>query len=809
MTRPQRCFLLLSFLLFSASIANAQVGFANGLANSLLKCSAPEIVPLLRPEGYSEVVGDILIECTGGPVLPQGAAVPTTNVIVYMNPAVPITSRFLSSNGASEALLIIDEAGANVTTGVTANYGPKATQSLCTTTAQQTTPSPCSAVVASAAGIDINGNPVNYEVSVLPEGTTPAPNVFQGKVGDFGANSVTFYNVPVLPPATTGVLRTFRITNIRVPVPGGNLTNTLQAIISTTPSQVLPISGAPIDIGHVGAAMTATVTASPSGGGKPFTACGPLSTPTLAAQLTFSEGFATAFKTRVIPGGTSLADTMWAAQAPNITSSANQNIPGGIYAGFWTNDESGLILPALSYTDRNNNTTYTAGLSDFGTRLKAVFSNIPAGVTIYAATTSTGTVAIPGGTAVTPYAVLVGASQSDETAGDGANFAPLTSTLLATDGQPVYQLPFDYSGNAVSIWEVVNSNPESQDVFTFNIYLSYTSTLGTVNPTSVALSLSPEPSGGAFPTANATAGLVGPQPRFAVLQTQGGPFATINQCPISVTGGTPVNFAYSVGGANPSAAILPITTHPAGLIVTASTSVASPSGGKWLLATVANGNLTISVDNAGLPTTSAVYTGTVKLSAANSPDLSIPVNLTVYPPDQFRVSVTHAGNFAQGQTGSYTIVVSNASPTVPTGGTLTVTENLPPGLSLVSMSGAGWNCNTLPNCWRSDSLAGGASFAVITASVNVSSSAASSQLNGVTATSAGLLDQFAYDSTVVTSMACDINQDSSFTIKDLQMALNQALGLASRTNDLNSDGVVNLVDLRIVLNAVMNQSCVI
>ena len=734
------------------------------------------------------------------------AQVPTTNVIVYVAPACSITSRFFEPSAyghASEVLLTIDDAGGTKTTGSTGGYGPRAPQSLCTMAQQQQDGgSACSASV----GTDSSGQ---YQVTVLPGTTIPAANVYtrfdwrvRPELGNLLQRSRPSASLlrrkPYIPHY-----------NLRIPVPGGNVTGTVEAIISTSPNQVLPVAGTAINIGFAGPGTSAAVNASPAGGGSPFTACGPLSTPKLAAQLTFTEGFATAFRTHVVPGGANTANTNWAAQAPNLVSPTNQNIPGALYGGFAFSNESGFILPALSYTDANTHIAYTAGLADFGTRLKAVFSNIPAGVTIYAATTSTGTVAIPGGSAQTPYAVLVGASQTDQTTADGANFAPLTSTVFASDGQAVYPLPFDNSGNAVATWEVVNQNPTGIDGLTFNAYLSYTSTLGTINPTNVALSLAPEPSGGIFSTVNATAGLVGPTPRFAVVQTQGGPFATINQCPISVTGGTPVNFAYSVGGANPSATILPITTHPAGLTVTASTSITSPPGGKWLLATVANGHLTISVDTGGLPMSAALYTGTVKLSAATSPDLSIPVNLTVYPPDQFRVSVTHAGNFAQGQSGSYTIVVSNASPTVPTGGTVTVTENLPSGISLVSMSGAGWNCTTAPTCWRSDSLAGGASFAAITAIVNVSSSAASSQLNGVTATSVGLLDQFGYDSTVVTSMACDVNQDGAFTIKDLQTALDQALGLASRTNDLNSDGAVNLVDLQLVLNAVLNQSCVV
>jgi hypothetical protein len=220
----------------------------------------------LRPEGFTELAGDIVISCTGGPDLQIGAAIPTTNIVIYMAPAVPITSRFLSSNGASEALLIIDEAGANITTGATGGFGPQAPQVLCTN-AQQQAPggSSCDVIV----GTDTSGL---YEVAVPGPGTsaTSAQNVYQGKVGDFGANSVTFYNVPVLPPATSGVSRTFRITNVRVPVPGGSLTGTLQAIVSTSPSQVLPVAGTAINIGVVGPAMSAAVSV-----GSPFQQCQP------------------------------------------------------------------------------------------------------------------------------------------------------------------------------------------------------------------------------------------------------------------------------------------------------------------------------------------------------------------------------------------------------------------------------------------------------------------------------------------------------------------------------------------------------
>jgi uncharacterized repeat protein (TIGR01451 family) len=66
---------------------------------------------------------------------------------------------------------------------------------------------------------------------------------------------------------------------------------------------------------------------------------------------------------------------------------------------------------------------------------------------------------------------------------------------------------------------------------------------------------------------------------------------------------------------------------------------------------------------------------------------------------------THTGNFTQAQNGAtYTITVSNSG-TAGTNGQVSVTENIPSGLSLVSMSGQGWYCPPAGNtCTRGDVL---------------------------------------------------------------------------------------------------------
>jgi uncharacterized repeat protein (TIGR01451 family) len=116
------------------------------------------------------------------------------------------------------------------------------------------------------------------------------------------------------------------------------------------------------------------------------------------------------------------------------------------------------------------------------------------------------------------------------------------------------------------------------------------------------------------------------------------------------------------------------------------------------------------------------------------------------------IATSHAGSFAQGQIGvQYTVTVGNAALAGPTSGTVTVTETLPSGLTLVSMAGTGWTCPTgNTTCTRSDSLSPGQSYPAITATVNVAVNATSPQVNNVAVSGGGSATATASDSTVIT-----------------------------------------------------------
>lgn len=94
--------------------------------------------------------------------------------------------------------------------------------------------------------------------------------------------------------------------------------------------------------------------------------------------------------------------------------------------------------------------------------------------------------------------------------------------------------------------------------------------------------------------------------------------------------------------------------------------------------------------------------------------------------------------------------MSNAASGGPTSGTVTVTETVSSGLSLVSMAGSGWACAGA-SCTRSDALAGGSSYPSIAVTVNVASSAGSPQVNQVSVSGGNSVSANASDSTTITT----------------------------------------------------------
>src|SRR5450759_839630 len=91
-------------LLLGAGTANAQ---QQPVIQQAFSCTANAGTPVIvRVEGITELVGDLLLQCTGGNPTLYGNPVATTNLRLTLN--TNITSRLLGS-GFIDALLLIDD----------------------------------------------------------------------------------------------------------------------------------------------------------------------------------------------------------------------------------------------------------------------------------------------------------------------------------------------------------------------------------------------------------------------------------------------------------------------------------------------------------------------------------------------------------------------------------------------------------------------------------------------------------------------------------------------------------------------------
>jgi len=494
----RRIVLAIAMLALFVGLASAQVaGGAGSSGGGSLVCTANVATPSqARAEGHTELLGDIVIACSGGTVLAPGTPVPTANFTVTLANTY-VTSRQLN-NGLSEALLLIDEPNAPAGFGagfpfvtcasVAGNVLVGAGAGGCPLFAS-TVPAPAGSPVAPATS-------VYAATTSTTGGAGTVVNVFQGIV-PAGSNQVIFNGVPILAPATAGDVRVFRITNIRASAAqlggGGTFQGTTSILAGITISNGLLVQSPVLTAANVFTGLTTTVrNAANNGGGSsistsgsPLAQCGStgLSTNSSAAVLRFTEGFASAFKTRIAPSaGLSGAGTP--ANSIVTASTFVQNVPGSIYSG----SESGFILPTNAGI---------AGLADFGTRLKATFNNIPTGVTLYVTTTNINLTtggSLSTNTAVNfsptgnTSAIPVNASSNllaglviNESAGTqgvvngSTGFIPLaTATNSLSNGAiQLVALTPDANGTASAVWEILEANPAQQEMAEFGVYYSY------------------------------------------------------------------------------------------------------------------------------------------------------------------------------------------------------------------------------------------------------------------------------------------------------------------------------------------------
>jgi len=204
----------------------------------------------------------------------------------------------------------------------------------------------------------------------------------------------------------------------------------------------------------------------------------------------------------------------------------------------------------------------------------------------------------------------------------------------------------------------------------------------------------------------------------------------------------------NTGGAPSAGAVTVSDTVPAGLTPTAA------AGAGWVCSIVVQSvsctrsdplaagasyppiTLTVNVSPAAPPslTNTVTVAGGGDINSSNNSALDV---TTIGAGPDLVLTKGHTGNFTQGQIGAaYTLTVSNTGGS-PTSGLVTLTDTVPAGLTPTTASGTGWTCNIAgqtATCTRSDPLASGASYPVVTLTVNVAANAPASVTNTATVT---------------------------------------------------------------------------
>src|SRR5690348_2204971 len=98
---------LFAFAVVALLLGLGSSAYAQGTNNAAFTCTANAgVPPVVRAEGITELVGDLILNCTGANFTPAAQPIPQSNVQIFLN--TNVTSRLYTGN-LSEAILTIDE----------------------------------------------------------------------------------------------------------------------------------------------------------------------------------------------------------------------------------------------------------------------------------------------------------------------------------------------------------------------------------------------------------------------------------------------------------------------------------------------------------------------------------------------------------------------------------------------------------------------------------------------------------------------------------------------------------------------------
>jgi len=424
-------------------------------ARAQITCAASSAVPrLARTAGNTELVGDIVLSCTGGSPTTVGLLVPQINLTVFLN--TNSTSLVTEHNPAgldfSEALLLVDEPNRGGANGPPATpllncgnigapdngpLGPGVCEITSTGNPAQTydgTPfvpfSNCAVIGATFVGI------ANYGCG--------RPNAFQGSLPSSPPvdNVINFVGVPFDPPGP-GETRILRITNLRANAAalGGGGPHSINVDLAVTSSTSMTITPTVLTVAFSFDGLIASA---------------------LPGFIHLQEGFASAWEYRNVAFALANA-TSGAIPYPYIVGDTNypadaaQNIPGLFYnteEGFqWQNNgvnappspnpptgyEPGIVTtgnyPLFSASYGGLNTGIASdGVASAGTRIALIFGAIGEIVTV-----PNVVYLHPIGSPGTTSGVMVATLTDPEGAG-AFTAAPGTNSTIHNIGEVVYEV---------------------------------------------------------------------------------------------------------------------------------------------------------------------------------------------------------------------------------------------------------------------------------------------------------------------------------------------------------------------------------
>ena len=485
----RRCMIVLAALALLLGTVSTVSAASNGF-----QCTTNAATPVqARQQGITELMGDLVLNCTGGVNTLANTVVPTVNITVTLN--TEVTSRLLDDNvNGSEAILLADEPAPGTQAVCFANDAP------CLMYSQ--------------------GSIATSPYLVGPGLAANNKNVFQGQWNSNQPGSIVFRGVPIDPPGTGRTSLVMRVTNVR-----GNATRfavstgvgiggipIFMTIAVSNPSAV-PINN-PQQIvafvfnglvqnqdGVVSFKQCNDVNVSngklsyivPAGGETDYA-----DNQGFAGLVKAIEGFASAFKIRAI-------NTIPAN--PGIAP-ADQDVPGTNYPAV----ETGFYNSGTTDADFADARIAGAGLADAGTRIKVEFNNVPVGAHVYVPIKITNAAGV--------YILVKNEAGAFSAAGASSFDAGGTLGEVTLSG-----------GAGVAVYEVVAEDPANIDELDVPVIVAYIANPAgnspsiTSGPATAGVSFAPTTT----PPDYAAEDSGTPVPRFLDTSTQANRFS-INAC---------------------------------------------------------------------------------------------------------------------------------------------------------------------------------------------------------------------------------------------------------------------------------------